>query len=178
MIFAVETGPPPGHGARMHDTRTARAVAAALALLAGGSMAVAAQVADDEQQNLKLPPAVTGADWSRVRELVIELSDHHFEPSELVLKVNVPYMLRLKNIGGIAHDMVGGTFFSKEVIALRMVSSRVGRVTAEVISSIYVRPKNEAELWIVPIKKGEFSFVCSIPGHQEEGMEGTVRIVD
>jgi uncharacterized cupredoxin-like copper-binding protein len=162
----------------MKDSRAARSLAVALAALAGASIAAAEPRGDDERQGVKMSPVVTAADWSSARELAIELSDHHYEPSTLTLKLGVPVVLRLKNIGGISHDMVGGSFFSKDVIALRMVNTRVGRVTAEDISSVYVRPKNETELWFVPIRKGEFSFVCSIPGHKESGMEGTIRVVD
>jgi uncharacterized cupredoxin-like copper-binding protein len=161
----------------MIQIRAASVAALAVALLAWFPTAGAAP-GGDEVQNLKLPPAVQAADWEQVREVVVELSDHHYEPSELVFKLGVPYMLRLKNIGGVAHDMVGGTFFSKDVIALRMVNSRVGRVTADGLGSVYVRPKYDTELWFVPIRKGEYSFTCSIPGHRESGMEGTVRVVD
>ena len=80
--------------------------------------------------------------------------------------------------GLLSNSFVGGTFFQKDVIALRMVSTKFGRVTADDISSIYIRPKQEAELWFVPLKKGDYSFICTIPGHREDGMEGDIRIVD
>ena len=162
----------------MTPTRAFGALAFAAATLVGMALPSPALCADDEQQGLKLHPAVVAADWAQVKELLIELADHNFEPNELTLKRGVPYMLRLKNTGSTAHDMVGGTFFGRDVIALRMVNSRVGRVTADDISSIYIRPKNDTELWFVPLKTGVFSFVCSIPGHKESGMEGQVRIVD
>lgn len=157
-----------------------RTVARALVMstLAAGVLAAPAWANDDEQRGLKLNPLVTQVDWSQAKELVVELGDHTYTPNELRLKRGVPYKLMLKNVGGQAHDMVGGTFFSKEVIALRMVNSRVGRVTADNISSIYVRPKNETEIWFLPIKSGTFSFICSLPGHLEAGMEGSVRIDD
>lgn len=130
----------------------------------------------DEPVGTVLHPAVAAADWAAVQEVVIELGDHSYTPNEISFKLGMPYKLRLRNVGGTSHDMVGGTFFSDQVIALKMVNSRVGRVMADQINSIYLRPKNDTELWFVALKDGEFSFFCSLPGHRDSGMEGTIRI--
>ncbi len=133
--------------------------------------------ADDPMpEGIRQHPAVAAADWDQTIEIVIELGDHHYEPDELTLKVGQPYKLTLKNIGQVAHDMVGGSFFDERVIALRMVNSRVGRVMADHINSIYVRARNDSELWLIPLEAGEYTFFCSLPGHRDGGMEGVVRI--
>lgn len=48
---------------------------------------------------------------------------------------------------------------------------------ADYVNSVYVRSHNRIELWRVPLRGGEYSFYCSLPGHREDGMEGLVRIV-
>lgn len=149
-----------------------------LALCLSLGVAVPLWAADDEQQKIPRHPAVAGADWTAVTSVVVELDDNNYEPNELSFKWGKPYKLVLKNRGGAAHDMVGGSFFAKDVIALYMVNSKVGRVTADDVSSIYIRPKNETEVWFVPVKKGAYDFFCSIPGHREAGMEGNIKIVD
>ena len=133
---------------------------------------------DWDKQLVQHHPAVLAADWAKVNEIVVELHDNTYEPHQLTLKVGQPYIITLRNVGKVSHDMVGGTLFQKDVIALRMVSSKSGRVTADTISSVYIRPKQEKEIWFVPIKAGVYSFVCTIPGHREDGMEGDVKIVD
>ena len=130
---------------------------AAVAGLHGASLAVDVHQhgrADEEQLGLKFHPAVAAADWSSPQEIVVELEDDTYRPSEIQLTRGRPYLMRLKNIGGSAHDMAGGTFFGKHVIALRAVASRIGRITADDVSSIYIRPKQETELWFVPIRTG------------------------
>jgi uncharacterized cupredoxin-like copper-binding protein len=122
-------------------------------------------------------PAVAAADWEALTEVVVALGDHHYEPNEISLKVGRPYKLTLENVGAASHDMVGGSFFEENVIALRMVNSRSGRVMADHINSVYVRPRNTIELWLVPLVAGTYSFYCSLPGHRDDGMEGAVRIV-
>lgn len=137
-----------------------------------------ALAADDEEQALKLHPALVNVKWDAAKEIVVDLDDDNYEPSEIVLKRGMAYRLRLKNIGVKAHDMVGGPFFETDAIALKMINTKVGRVTAEQINSVYIKSKNEAELWFVALKAGVYSYYCSLPGHREAGMEGTVKIVD
>lgn len=120
------------------------------------------------------PPNDPEADWSKAQEFVVELGDHHYSPSELSFAVGHPVVLRLKNVGNTSHDMIGGSFF--RAIMLKMARGRSGHVVATGVHSIYIRPKQEMELWFLPIQRGEFSFFCSIPGHQEAGMEGVVTI--
>ena len=146
-----------------------------LSLALGSSAALAAE---DEEQVLKQHPALANVKWEAAKEIVVDLDDDNYEPAEIVLKRDMAYRLRLKNIGVKAHDMVGGSFFEENAIALKMVNTKVGRVTANHINSVYIKPKNEAEVWFVALKTGHFSFYCSIPGHREAGMEGLVKIVD
>lgn len=142
------------------------------------TMSSSALAADDEEQVLKQHPALVDVKWDEAREIVVELDDDNYEPGNILLRRGMPYRLRLKNIGIKAHDMVGGSFFEENAIALKMVSTKVGRVTADRINSVYVRPKNETEIWFVALKAGEFSFFCSIPSHREAGMEGVIKIAD
>jgi uncharacterized cupredoxin-like copper-binding protein len=147
-------------------------------LLLAASLTAAPALADDETQKITQHPAIAAADWSKVQTVVIELDDNNYEPNDLTLKRGTPYKLVLKNIGKAAHDIVSGSLFDKEVTALRMVNTVVGRVTADNISSVFIRPKQETEVWIVPLKPGNYSFFCSIPGHREAGMEGGIKIAD
>lgn len=142
----------------------------ALLLNAGGLLAA------EDIPARKPHPAVTAADWSSVKEIVLELGDHRYDPNEITLRRGQPYRLILKNVGNTSHDMVGGSFFDDEVIALRMVNSKSGRVTAREVNSIYVRSGHETELWLVPLKAGEFTFYCSLPQHRDSGMEGTITV--
>jgi uncharacterized cupredoxin-like copper-binding protein len=148
------------------------------ALLALTLVSPAVLAAEDEEQVLKQHPALANVKWDAAKEIVVDLDDDNYEPSEIVLKRDLPYRLRLKNIGVKAHDMVGGSFFEEKAIALKMINTRVGRVTADHINSVYIKSKNEAEIWFVALRTGHFSFYCSIPGHREAGMEGVVKIVD
>jgi len=147
-------------------------IVAALALCAP-----LASAHDANSEGIRPHPALAGVDWADAPEIEIALQDHHYEPEQIRLRRGQPYRLVLKNVGAVSHDMVGGSLFDETVIALRMVNSSAGRVIADNVNSVYVRAKNSIELWLVPLKEGEYSFYCSLPGHRDDGMEGVVRIV-
>lgn len=150
------------------------------ALLASLALAVPGMVhgAEDEPAAVgRVDPALAGVDWSSAIEVVVELKDHSYEPDEIELRLGQPYKMVLENVGRFAHDMVGGTLFDESVIALRMVNSQAGRVMANSVNAVYVRAKNQIEMWFVPLKAGDYTFYCSIDGHREDGMEGVVRIL-
>lgn len=152
----------------------AAALLFALAALVSPMQALAGE---EDAVTTRLHPALAGIDWTAAPEVVVDLKDHSYDPDEIVLTRGKPYKLILKNVGKVAHDMVGGSLFEESVIALRMVNSDAGRVIADYVNSVYVRAHNRIELWLVPLREGEYSFYCSLPGHREDGMEGLVRIV-
>lgn len=113
-------------------------------------------------------------DWDTAKIVEVQLSEHNYSPSDLVFERNKPYILRLNNVGAVSHDMVGGSFFGG--IAIKMAQNRGGRIVTPVLSSIYVKPKQQMEIWFVPVRAGSYSFFCSLDGHREGGMEGDVIV--
>lgn len=112
--------------------------------------------------------------WNDLITIEIDLGDHTYSPSNMIMKRGTPYLMRLKNVGKYAHNMVGGTFF--QAIVVKSVNSKDGRIEAPYLKSVYVRPKHQIELFFVPTRTGRFSYFCSINGHREEGMEGEIVI--
>lgn len=154
-----------------------RRLLVAVAMVLGLGLSAMPAVAAEEEPAVRMHPALAGIDWTTATEIDVALKDHSYEPDEIRLKVGQPYRLVLRNVGAVAHDMVGGSLFDEKVIALRMVNSNAGRVIADYVNSVYVRSKNNIELWLVPLKAGEYSFFCSLPGHRDDGMEGIVHIL-
>lgn len=113
-------------------------------------------------------------DWAQATVVEIQLSEFDYSPSELFFERNKPYILRITNIGAAAHDMVGGSFFG--AIATKMAQNRSGRIVTPLLTSIYVKSKQQMELWFVPVRPGKYTFFCNLDGHREGGMEGEVTI--
>lgn len=146
-------------------------VLATLCLFAGPVLAQEAQPAGMEAGAIAL---IDQMDWDQAQIVEVQLSEHNYSPADLIFERNKPYILRLNNIGAVSHDMVGGSFFGG--IAIKMAQNRGGRIVTPVLSSIYVKPKQQMELWFVPVRAGAYSFFCSLDGHRMGGMEGEVTI--
>lgn len=151
-----------------------RLTIACLALLAGLAGSAPAGAVSPPMPEAEAQQLIESSDWNAATVVSVELHDHHYVPGQLRFEKGRPYILRLKNVGGQAHDMKGSTFFT--AIVARMATSQAGRVVTPYMRSIYVRPKQEIELWFVPVKTGTFDFFCTLDGHREAGMEGAVVI--
>ena len=117
-----------------------------------------------------------GIEWTAVDRLRVEFDDNLFEPEDIYLKKNRPYRITLVNVGFESHDIIGELFFSSFVV--KKVRNRGMEVDAHHLERLLIRPKEEIELWLVPVRTGELDFVCTIPGHYEEGMAGHLVIRD
>ncbi len=113
-------------------------------------------------------------DWNTAEVIELTLEDHSYDPPDLVLDRNKPYILRLRNVGRVSHDMVGGSFFSG--VAIKMAQNDAGRVVTPVLKSVYIKRGQQMEMWLVPIRAGHYSFFCSIDDHRTLGMEGEITI--
>jgi uncharacterized cupredoxin-like copper-binding protein len=78
-----------------------------------------------------------------------------FEPNEVVVNQGDTVHMTFVNEGAIPHDFTLHDF----------------DVKTEIISG-----GESSELVFVAEKKGEFQFICSVPGHAEAGMTGTLIV--
>lgn len=86
--------------------------------------------------------------------LSLETSEFAFTPSSLTIKAGVDTPIRLVNTGVVEHDL-----------------------TIEALSvKIPVKVGGTADSVIVAPKAGTYDFHCSIPGHKEAGMVGTLVV--
>lgn len=141
-----------------------------------GLLASPVQAQDDKPVGMEVGAValIDQMDWDQAKVVELILSEHNYSPSDLVFERNKPYILRLSNTGAVSHDMVGGSFFGG--VAIKMAQNRGGRIVTPVLRSIYVKPKQQMEIWFVPVRAGVYSFFCSLDGHREGGMEGDVQI--
>lgn len=91
---------------------------------------------------------------SSAAEIRITQSDFKFAPARLSAPAGVPITLTLKNVGGVEHD------FAIEVLEVKLL----------------VRAGREDQLTLGPLGTGTYTFVCTVPGHKELGMVGTLTV--
>lgn len=115
-------------------------------------------------------------DWSKAERIHVEFDDNWFEPERIQMRVDQPYRLSMKNIGYEQHDIIGEEFFSS--ILVKMIRNETMTIEAFHIERMLVPPRGELELWLLPVRATTLDFACTVPGHLEEGMIGTIEIVD
>ncbi|MBF0128321.1 MAG: hypothetical protein HQM02_14055 [Magnetococcales bacterium] len=115
-------------------------------------------------------------DFRKAQQLTIRFDDYTYEPKDVVLKKDLPYILTFDNVGGLPHDFVNMPFF--HAVVFQKVAMPSGRVNTPHIHSLYLQSGHKMLLYLVPKKVGRFAVYCSIPGHREEGMEGVFSIIE
>ena len=121
-----------------------------------------------------LAMALAGADWSKMETVTVTMTEYAFSPSPIVLKEGVPTKLVLKNTGKEAHYFVAEQFF--KVIATRKVQDSDGEIKAPSFTAVEVYPGKMMEWFLVPAQKGVYDLLCTVKGHAEHGMKGTIEV--
>src|SRR6266568_1525836 len=102
------------------------------------------------------PAAINSVSASLATSVSITASEFKFSPNSFQVPVGQKISLTLNNSGSVEHDLtIPGAGFS--------LPARAGQsATAEFTFD----------------KPGAFEFICSIPGHKDAGMKGTLTVVD
>ena len=80
-----------------------------------------------------------------------------FDPATVTVKSGTPVRLTIVNNGALEHDWVVDNLDGKKL-------------------SVDAKPKTNATADFTPTKAGSYEFYCSIPGHREAGMKGTLTV--
>ncbi|HSL92412.1 MAG TPA: cupredoxin domain-containing protein [Candidatus Limnocylindrales bacterium] len=136
--------------------------------------AAMAGVSADAEPPQDFGKALAAADWSKMETVTVTLSEYAFSPSPLVFKEGVPTKLVIRNAGKEHHYFVSEQFFRN--VATRKVQSSDGEVKAPFFAAVEVYAGKTMEWFLVPMKKGTFDLLCTVRGHAEHGMKGTIEV--
>jgi len=117
-------------------------------------------------------------------EVIINLGNENnklrFFPSTLEFETGKLYKLIIKNPSKQKHYFSAGglsrSVFTRKVQVVNASNDTLAEVKG-IINEIEVYPNGIAEWWFVPVKTLKGSLLhCSIKGHTDEGMTGTITI--
>ena len=91
---------------------------------------------------------------SEPQTIEIKVSEFKFEPKEVRIRAG-EVIFKISNEGLIEHNFV---------------------IEGEAAASIPVIAPGKSEELRVTMKSGEYQLVCSLPGHKEAGMVGTLKV--
>lgn len=99
----------------------------------------------------------------------VVMQDIQFGQTELSLTAGEETELGIRNEGALAHD------FTIDEIPAEYESS-VGTTSPDYDVHVVLNPGEQGTLTMTVSEAGEYTFYCSVPGHREAGMEGTLTV--
>lgn len=118
---------------------------------------------------------VKAADWSRMQNASVVMQEYSYQPEILRFKAGVPYKLELLNNGKSKHYFTAPDFF-KAIASRKVQSNADGEIKAPYFSALEVYPGRSLDLYFIAVKPGTYKLHCSIAGHEEQGMHGSIVI--
>lgn len=100
------------------------------------------------------PTEATGSAMTE-QVITVEGGEYYFQPNEIRVKQGEKVTITLKNVGKMPHDFVIGALS---------------------VQSELTRGGEEATVTFTPDKTGTFEFYCSVSGHRQQGMRGTLIV--
>lgn len=117
---------------------------------------------------------VKAADWSQMETVEVSLAEYSFSPSSLYFVKGTPYKLTIKNDGSKKHYFTASTFFKS--IATRKAQTDAAEIKAPYFHALEVFPDKSIDLYFIPVKTGRFDLLCTIDGHADAGMMGSIFV--
>jgi uncharacterized cupredoxin-like copper-binding protein len=102
----------------------------------------------------------------------ITMREFAFQPAAIRLDAGRPVRIVLVNQGQIAHQFETAYL---RAVPVGVVSGSTA-VEAAGLGAVRVDPDATARLDFVPLRRGRYVFACTIEGHQEAGMHGTLDV--
>lgn len=95
------------------------------------------------------------ASASAAQEITVEASEFAFTPQTISVKAGQPVKLTFKNTGKYPHNFT---------------------VSELNIQTQTIQPGTEDVITFTPSKTGSFTYICTVPGHADRGMKGTLTV--
>lgn len=104
-----------------------------------------------------------------INVIQIDAKDYKYNPVEFKIKNEQQVTINFKNTGAVEHDIqIDGL----EAEIINMESHRHG---AEGIH-IHAMPGEQSSITFKALKTGVFEYYCTLPGHKESGMIGSISV--
>ena len=115
------------------------------------------------------------------QEVTLTATNMTFSSSSFEVTAGVSVILTLVNQDALEHD------FSILEIPVESVSEpdpvsaehqmEMGEAAADPVLHVAVQPNETNQLTFTPTKPGTYEFYCTVPGHKEAGMVGTMTVL-
>lgn len=108
-----------------------------------------------------------------INNLLIKAKEYDFLPNDINLEVGETVTLSIKNAGTIEHDLEIINFNPKNV--QKKTTHNHSQMETDSIH-LHAKPGEKQTITFTPKERGVYRYVCTIPGHKESGMFGTLKV--
>ncbi|WP_408011492.1 cupredoxin domain-containing protein [Pseudalkalibacillus sp. A8] len=104
------------------------------------------------------------------KTILIKANEYNFSPVDIKIEKGQSISILFENIGEVEHDF--------EIVGLEADTSPYGHHHSQQANPVHVhaKPGEEKNFLFTPLESGTFRFICTIPGHEESGMSGTIEV--
>lgn len=107
---------------------------------------------------------------------IVETPSYGFVPTDLAVAKDVAYKIVLENpTGNVSKHYYTAAEFYKTVVTRKAQDSQA-EIKSLYFKAIEVVPDGKTELFMVPTVAGTYETLCTIPGHADLGMRGTIVV--
>ena len=115
-------------------------------------------------------PVATNVPAGGAGAATLTLQDIKYDKTALTATKGQPLTITMTNSGALEHDFTIDKIDAKATLDGKDAKSDKAAVHAS------VKPKASGKLEITPASAGSFEFYCTVAGHKEAGMKGTLTV--
>jgi uncharacterized cupredoxin-like copper-binding protein len=113
----------------------------------------------------------------------VRAGEFHFTPSDVVAKVGQPITIAYTNDGAIEHDWAVNDLLAMDVdvqMTTEVAHPEGPHAHATALPDVHIAamPGQSGELVFTPEQAGRYAIICTITGHTEAGMAGTLTVIE
>lgn len=105
--------------------------------------------------------------WSQAHRVNVMMIDNRFKPDHLTFRQGVAYRLHLENQGKELHEFTAPAFFAASNVRDPAELANGGKEAV-------VQPGATADIYLEPLKAGNFPLTCA--DHDWDGMIGEIEV--
>jgi uncharacterized cupredoxin-like copper-binding protein len=107
------------------------------------------------------------------KPVTMNMTEFQFQPAEITANVGQSIKLVLKNNGTVLHDFAS---MEAKVEVMEEHGAEHDMAGMETAMHAAVEPGQQSTLEFKPTEPGTYTFYCTIAGHKEAGMTGTLIV--
>jgi len=120
--------------------------------------------------------AIAACGGAKPASLEVTVREFSFGPVELHAKANQPVELRMKNEGQLTHDWTVEGMPASAIRAHDTGKHDMASMGTSPAMHTMAEHGTTSTIAFTPTKAGTYSFFCTVQGHREAGMQGTIVV--